>query len=87
MTSSRTAANSVYCPPYPHTQLDLQCDVLHAEDNDYTIAYSYFCEAFENMSWLGDRNGALGALKYVLLCKVTVNLVSLSSCISFAEVG
>ncbi|RDB28089.1 putative 26S proteasome regulatory subunit rpn6 [Hypsizygus marmoreus] len=73
LTSSRTAANSIYCPPALQSSLDLQSGVLHAEDKDYTTAYSYFFEAFESLSAQGD-DAALGALKYMLLCKVMLNL-------------
>ncbi|KAG6831475.1 hypothetical protein H0H92_010384 [Tricholoma furcatifolium] len=73
LTSARTAANSIYCPPSLQSALDLQSGVLHAEDKDYTTAYSYFYEAFENMSSQGE-DAALGALKYMLLCKVMLNL-------------
>ncbi|KAI0743222.1 PCI-domain-containing protein [Irpex lacteus] len=73
LTSSRTAANSIYCPPHLQAQLDLQSGVLHAEDKDYTTAYSYFFETFENLSSVDDP-AALGALKYMLLCKVMLNL-------------
>ncbi|KAF9459082.1 proteasome regulatory particle subunit [Collybia nuda] len=73
LTSSRTAANSIYCPPALQSALDLQSGILHAEDKDYTTAYSYFFEAFENMSAQADER-ALGALKYMLLCKVMLNL-------------
>ena len=81
LTSSRTAANSIYCPPQLQARLDLQSGILHAEDKDYTTAYSYFYETFENLSTQDDPS-ALGALKYMLLCKVMLNLVRLHS-ISF----
>ncbi|TFK93259.1 PCI-domain-containing protein [Polyporus arcularius HHB13444] len=73
LTSARTAANSIYCPPPLQARLDLQSGILHAEDKDYTTAYSYFYETFENLSTQDDPS-ALGALKYMLLCKVMLNL-------------
>ncbi|KAL0946353.1 hypothetical protein HGRIS_012586 [Hohenbuehelia grisea] len=73
LTSSRTAANSIYCPPHLQSSLDLQAGILHAEDRDWTTAYSYFFEAFEGLSSLGEDT-ALGAFKYMLLCKVMLNL-------------
>ncbi|KAF8647980.1 hypothetical protein AX14_008830, partial [Amanita brunnescens Koide BX004] len=55
--------------------LELQSGVLHAEGKDYTSAYSYFFEAFEDSSSQGDEEGALVAFKYMLLCKVMLNLL------------
>ncbi|KAG2127341.1 proteasome regulatory particle subunit [Suillus cothurnatus] len=55
LTSARTAANSIYCPPHLQAALDLQSGT------------------FENMSSQDDP-AALNALKYMLLCKVMLNM-------------
>ena len=50
--------------------------------SDYTNRYSYFFEAFEGYSGQDDLR-AVPALKYMLLCKIMLNLVrSFSSLLS-----
>ncbi|KAI9475660.1 MAG: PCI domain-containing protein [Benjaminiella poitrasii] len=73
LTSARTSANSIYCPPLLQASLDMQSGVLHAEEKDYKTAYSYFFETFEGYSNQEDPKAIL-ALKYMLLCKIMLNL-------------
>lgn len=76
LTSARTTANSIYCPPLLQAQLDLQAGAVNADDKDYKTAYSYFFEAFEGLTQADDKDPrALKALKYMLLCKIMMSLV------------
>lgn len=74
LTSARTSANAIYCPPVLQAALDMQSGVLHAEEKDYKTAFSYFYETMENYSQLGEEGLAVLALKYMLLCKIMLNL-------------
>lgn len=76
LTSSRTNATSVFCPPLMQADIENQAGIIQADDKDYKTAYSYFYEAFEGFSSLtaipelATEAKAVAALKHMLLCKI-----------------
>ena len=73
LTSARTSAASVYTPPLLQAGLDMQSGILHAEDRDFTTAFSYFIESLEGYSTQDATPLATSALQYMLLCKIMLN--------------
>ena len=73
LTSARTSAASVYTPPLLQAGLDMQSGMLHAEDRDFSTAFSYFIEALDGYHSLDEPAKATSALQYMLLCKIMLN--------------
>lgn len=74
LTSARTSAASIYTPPLLQAGLDLQSGKLHAEDKDFSTAFSYFIEAMDGYHSQDEPEKATAALQYMLLCKIMLNL-------------
>jgi len=72
LTSARTAANAIYCPPLLQAQIDVNAGCLHAEEKDFKTAFSYFYEALENFDSIQHARGE-DCIKYMLLSKIMMN--------------
>lgn len=76
LTAARTNGNAVYCPPLLLAQIDLQSGLLHADDGDFTTAFSYFIESLDGYVMAAHKDELLvdGSipLRYMLLCKVMI---------------
>eukprot|EP00823_Brevimastigomonas_motovehiculus_P007308 TRINITY_DN632_c0_g1_i2.p1 TRINITY_DN632_c0_g1~~TRINITY_DN632_c0_g1_i2.p1 ORF type:complete len:299 (+),score=81.12 TRINITY_DN632_c0_g1_i2:554-1450(+) len=73
LTTARSSANAVYCPPLLQANIDKQAGILCCEEHDFKTGFSYFFEAFEGFNTLSDPDNAVQCLKCMLLCKIMLN--------------
>jgi len=73
LTSARSSANAIYCPPSLQAEIDKQAGTLCAQEKDYKTAFSYFYEAFEGYNTINEPKMAVLCLKYMLLTKIMLN--------------
>lgn len=70
----RLGCKSVCSQKVPQCRFLSVAGIIHAaEEKDWKTAYSYFFEAFEGYDSI-DSPKAITALKYMLLCKIVLNL-------------
>ena len=84
LTASRTCANAIYVAPTLQSTIDSMSGTLHCEEGDYNTAHSYFLEAFEQLDQMDDRERAIKALKYMMLCRI---LDSLTKALKLSAAG
>lgn len=65
MTAARTVGNTIYVVLLLQAELDMMSGVLHCEEEDYKISFSYFLEAFEALNTATDAKTA-NCLKYMI---------------------
>jgi 26S proteasome regulatory subunit N6 len=71
LTSAKTNANAIHCPPLLQADIDLWSGIIAAHEHDGQTAYSYFYEAFEGFDLQGDSR-ALMSFQYMLLAKILI---------------
>jgi len=70
LTSSKTNANAIHCPPLLQAEIDLWSGIVSAREKDYRTSFSYFYEAFEAFNASECELKAKTSMKYMLLSKI-----------------
>jgi len=73
LTSGKTCANAIHCPPLLQAEIDVLSGVIAAREKDFRTSYSYFYEAFEAYHQTDNITKARQSMKYMLLAKIMSN--------------
>merc|ERR1719221_361122 len=69
LSAARFNGKVIYLPAIKQVKLDMHSAAIYSGDKDYKTAYSYYHEAFEQFSSIGDsRSGS--CLRYMILLKI-----------------
>ena len=76
LTACRANANQIQIPGSLNAEIETTAALLHLEEKDYAVAYSYFYEAFEQHQQTRNTEKAAELFSYMILTKIMSGLTA-----------